>query len=625
MPLRVRATVLDTVEYRYRLPDMPVILGIAVHDLDGDGREDFVVHSGAFPGRTENTPQGAHVFWQRTDGYLPEQLPDHLATMARATAFADFNGDGRIDVFLGSHGWDAEPFPGEVNYLFLNTSGGFVNASANLPALVNFSHGVGSGDIDGDGDVDIVVNAQLGNVKVAPYLLINDGAGNFTADWSWMPGNSQPSEAHGGYPYQRWSWLALGDLDGDGLPELIAGKERDQFNTEKSVVYFNTGGGFTDRRSVELPNHPDWGSNAAVVGTLVEDFNGDGANDIVMLSYRGDPYADGWAIQLLQNDGHGNMTDVSLDAFEGAISSPGGVWLTNIRSADINNDGYLDIVVEAPSGGYTPGRDTPLAWLGNGNGKFTALLAGDILTDQELGLLYDSTLVWTGETMKLVGFTSYNGEIIVREKIFDTVPQVAYQPTDGNDVFAGSASADMVDGLGGRDTFVSGMARADVTVTKSGNLVTLLDDGVTDRLTNVERLEFTDGTLAFDVDGNAGQAYRLYQAAFDRIPDIEGLGYWIDRLDAGDTSLIGAAGSFLASREFADTYGTPQTVSDARYVELLYTHTLGRDYDQGGFDYWVDSLDTNTTNRADLLAFFSESDENKERVADAIGDGIWYV
>jgi hypothetical protein len=34
--------------------------------------------------------------------------------------------------------------------------------------------------------------------------------------------------------------------------------------------------------------------------------------------------------------------------------------------------------------------------------------------------------------------------------------------------------------------------------------------------------------VALDVDGAAGQAYRLYQAAFDRAPDKNGLGYWIN-------------------------------------------------------------------------------------------------
>lgn len=146
-----------------------------------------------------------------------------------------------------------------------------------------------------------------------------------------------------------------------------------------------------------------------------------------------------------------------------------------------------------------------------------------------------------------------------------------------------------------------------------------------DYLVSVERLIFTDGVLALDIDGNAGQAYRLYQAAFDRIPDTEGLSYWIGRLDSETTNLAAVADSFIHSPEFIHTYGTPETVSNAQYVELLYNHTLGRISDQEGFNYWVDKLDHNATNRGDLLAFFSESDENYARVEPDIHDGIWFV
>ena len=139
-----------------------------------------------------------------------------------------------------------------------------------------------------------------------------------------------------------------------------------------------------------------------------------------------------------------------------------------------------------------------------------------------------------------------------------------------------------------------------------------------------ERVVFTDGVLATDIDGNAGQMYRLYQAAFDRTPDHSGLGYWIRELDKG-IKVAAIAESFLASDEFQKTFGTQDTVTNSRFIDLLYTHTLGRQYDQGGFNYWVGKLNANETNRSDLLAFFSNSDENKLKVAAQVEDGIWYV
>ena len=73
------------------------------------------------------------------------------------------------------------------------------------------------------------------------------------------------------------------------------------------------------------------------------------------------------------------------------------------------------------------------------------------------------------------------------------------------------------------------------------------------------------------------------------------------------------------------TYGTSETVSNSRFVELLYLHTLGRDYDQEGYQYWVERLDNDQTNRGDLLAFFSESAENKAGTELETAEGIWLL
>jgi hypothetical protein len=60
--------------------------------------------------------------------------------------------------------------------------------------------------------------------------------------------------------------------------------------------------------------------------------------------------------------------------------------------------------------------------------------------------------------------------------------------------------------------------------------------------------------LAFDTDGIAGQAYRIYKAAFNRTPDNDGLKFWIGELDKG-MSLLQAASGFVGSAEFNSVYG----------------------------------------------------------------------
>ncbi len=232
-----------------------------------------------------------------------------------------------------------------------------------------------------------------------------------------------------------------------------------------------------------------------------------------------------------------------------------------------------------------------------------------------------ANFILNGNTQALLQIALSGDDIIVTSDYDDALAGYG-----GNDVFSPGLGNNYVHGGEGIDTVILRGSGGDYTI--SGNNLSInlnRKDGLSNNvLQYVERMQFDNGTLAVDFHGVAGQAYRLYQAAFDRTPDTEGLSYWIKEMDKG-VSLRAVADSFLASPEFVSTYGTEQTVSNSRYVELLYTHTLGRNYDQGGFRYWVERLDANATNRADLLAFFSESDENFNRTIGAIDDGIWFV
>ena len=148
----------------------------------------------------------------------------------------------------------------------------------------------------------------------------------------------------------------------------------------------------------------------------------------------------------------------------------------------------------------------------------------------------------------------------------------------------------------------------------------------TDTLTNVERLEFADGTLAFDTNGNAGQAYRLYQAAFERTPDPVGVGYHVNDIESNGLILYQIAGNFLASPEFESTYGS--NLNDSDFVDALYDNVLGRSPDDFERDYYTDRFsrvenDPLWMDRAASLIGFSESPENMNIVNDDILNGIW--
>lgn len=200
---------------------------------------------------------------------------------------------------------------------------------------------------------------------------------------------------------------------------------------------------------------------------------------------------------------------------------------------------------------------------------------------------------------------------------------------DTNDFFRGFGGDDFFDGRGGLDTAVFRGARASYVVDRSSASVTTIRDTSVgrdglDTVAGIERLRFTDGTLAFDTAQNAGQMYRLYQAAFARDPDAAGLGFWIKRLDAGQTDLFGAARGFIASNEFRTAYGAPETVSNGAFVDLLYRNILGRAGEAGGTAFWNQRL-ADGASREQVLVSFSESAENINGVASEIQNGIWFL
>ena len=193
----------------------------------------------------------------------------------------------------------------------------------------------------------------------------------------------------------------------------------------------------------------------------------------------------------------------------------------------------------------------------------------------------------------------------------------------GNDVISGTTGSDTIDAGSGVDTVVYTGAKSAYTIINNTTSVTVSSgaDGL-DTLKNVERLKFSDATVAVDIDGTAGQCYRIYKAAFARTPDLGGVGYWISVMDKG-TSLQSVAGGFIDSAEFKSVYGTNPT-NDA-LVTKFYTNVLGRAPDASGAAYWTGILNNKQDTVANVLANISESAENKASLVGVIGNGFEYT
>ncbi|MCC2954762.1 DUF4214 domain-containing protein [Massilia sp. IC2-477] len=179
-----------------------------------------------------------------------------------------------------------------------------------------------------------------------------------------------------------------------------------------------------------------------------------------------------------------------------------------------------------------------------------------------------------------------------------------------------------VDGAGGRDTVVYAGLSEHFTLKRGVYGVTVTDtlgNLGTDNLINVERIQFNDTWKALDVDGIAGQAYRMYEAALGRAPEKAGLSYWIWRMENGST-IQQVASDFMKTTEFAGIYGANPT--DAQFIRQMYLNILDREPDAGGYVYWEGRIATGS--REQILVDFSESPENKAQVIAAIQDGMDY-
>lgn len=210
----------------------------------------------------------------------------------------------------------------------------------------------------------------------------------------------------------------------------------------------------------------------------------------------------------------------------------------------------------------------------------------------------------------------------------------------GNDTFTGYGSGQFGDFFNGESGFDKAILRGEAneyTITSSLIYDIIKDDGKsntpgfkvvdkianrdgTDYYNNVERLYFSDKVVALDIDGNAGQAYRLYKAALDRTPDERGLAGWIKFMDEGG-SLSTMAQQFIDSQEFSVKYGA---LDNTGFVNQLYKNVLARNGEPAGVAGWVGGLN-NGLSRADVLKGFSESSENQANVIGQIKNGIAYT
>lgn len=197
---------------------------------------------------------------------------------------------------------------------------------------------------------------------------------------------------------------------------------------------------------------------------------------------------------------------------------------------------------------------------------------------------------------------------------------------EGNDIVAGGIGNDTV--LGGTGDDVLNGGRSDrgqwtFVINGQGQLTARHDMAVFSpgQAETLTRADLVNGqsALAFADAGTARltDVAMLYDAAFNRVPDLAGINSW----SAANISVNAIAESFLQSKEWRDSGGA--ALSDAQFLERVYVQTLNRASDPGGLKFWSDALAGSPLDplqaRAQVLTGLAWSLEHRDALSSAGG------
>jgi hypothetical protein len=185
----------------------------------------------------------------------------------------------------------------------------------------------------------------------------------------------------------------------------------------------------------------------------------------------------------------------------------------------------------------------------------------------------------------------------------------------GDDTITGGAGNDQIDAGSGNDVVVYSGQRASYTVAAANAAsVTVSDrtgaDG-NDTVSNAEHLQFSDmsvnlrvGSLSRSIPAASLQTLEeLYVGFFNRIPDADGMAYWIGQFAAGSSIKQIGESFYVAAVQFSNLTGYSPTMSNAAFVTVVYKNVLGRSsVDQGGLDYWTTALANGSETHGSLVA-----------------------
>jgi hypothetical protein len=298
---------------------------VAVGDFNGDGKPDLAVVS-------QYPEMSVTILLGNGDGTFTQAAnsPTMLTNNPSSLAVGDFNGDGKLDLAV---------MTGEtVTILLGNGDGTFTVRNSTASVCNSAPTPLAVADFNRDGKLDLAVAcapAFFGGNESALIILLGNGDGTFTQS------NGSSTSLAG----ESLSFVAVGDFNGDGIPDLAVANSEDSSLNSVTIMLGNGDGTFTQTSTSPIPG--GYYPNSIAVG----DFRRNGTLDLAVADYYD------YQIAILLGNGDGTFTsNYVADVGNGPYS---------VVVGDFNGDGVPDLAV---ANNYD---ETVSILLGNGNGTFS--------------------------------------------------------------------------------------------------------------------------------------------------------------------------------------------------------------------------------------------------------------
>ena len=440
--------------------------GVVFADIDGDGKPDMITAQSNNASIYENQHSSGAI----TTGSFAAKVDFATGTGPNSAGVGDIDNDGDLDIVTPN--WTA----GTVSVL-TNTTSGAISFATKVDLTVNAGPARARvHDLDGDGNADIVaLNNTGGNMTVfrnvhAPGTAFSTNSMVAKTDYATL---ANPSD------------LDIGDIDGDGLADVVVGSTG---GTAHISVFHNTSNG----GAISLATKDDFVIGAAARGIALGDIDGDGKLDISATSQTPN------TVSVYRNTAtSGDITGGSLAA---AQTFTTGTDPFGLALGDIDGDGKLDIVVaNEGSDDISIFRNTATSGTINGSSLATKVdfASGDVpasvgVADIDGDDKPDIAVTNVGTGDNIAVYQNLNGDLTTFTDISGTATV--------NDAGAGQGAAfGDYDGDGDLDLFLANNGSADRLYRNNDGVNTFTDQGGTTADTGSGR----GGTFVdFDNDGD---------------------------------------------------------------------------------------------------------------------------